>query len=200
VSDQPPYPPPPPPDGFGDQPQYPPPPPPPPPPGGGYGAPPPPGGYGAPPPPPPGSSGQPNWGQPYGAPQPTAWSGPPLADYGKRLVSGAIDYLAPSVVVIIVEQASSALGALVSLAALAFYIYNGYLTGTTGQSIGKQVAGTKVVNENTGQLIGPGLGIGRWLLHILDGLACFIGYLFPIWDSKRQTFADKIVHTVVIEV
>jgi hypothetical protein len=24
------------------------------------------------------------------------------------------------------------------------------------------------------------------------------GWLFPIWDAKRQTFADKIISTVVI--
>lgn len=24
-----------------------------------------------------------------------------------------------------------------------------------------------------------------------------IGYLFPLWDHKRQTFADKILTTVV---
>jgi uncharacterized RDD family membrane protein YckC len=103
-------------------------------------------------------------------------------------------------VIVVLTRATGVFGALISLAALAYYIYNAYLTGTTGQSIGKQVAHTKVVNENTGQVIGPGLGIGRWLLHILDGLPCLLGYLWPIWDSKRQTFADKIVHTVVITV
>jgi len=24
------------------------------------------------------------------------------------------------------------------------------------------------------------------------------GWLFPIWDAKRQTFADKIISTVVV--
>ena len=34
--------------------------------------------------------------------------------------------------------------------------------------------------------------------RILDSLACYIDWLFPIWDAKRQTFADKIISTVVI--
>ena len=34
--------------------------------------------------------------------------------------------------------------------------------------------------------------------RILDSLACYIGWLFPIWDAKRQTLADKIISTVVI--
>jgi uncharacterized RDD family membrane protein YckC len=110
-----------------------------------------------------------------------------------------VDYLLPSIVVIVLRGAGF-FGAIVDLAALAYYIYNGYLTGTTGQSLGKQIAHTKVVNEDTGQVIGAGLGIGRWLLHILDGLPCLLGYLWPIWDAKKQTFADKIVHTVVIPV
>ena len=28
--------------------------------------------------------------------------------------------------------------------------------------------------------------------------ACYFGWLFPLWDAKRQTFADKIIGTVVV--
>ena len=38
----------------------------------------------------------------------------------------------------------------------------------------------------------------RWLLHIIDH-AVYIGYLWPLWDDKRQTFTDKILETVVIK-
>jgi len=27
-----------------------------------------------------------------------------------------------------------------------------------------------------------------------------VGYLFPLWDAKRQTFADKIMTTVCLPV
>ena len=37
----------------------------------------------------------------------------------------------------------------------------------------------------------------RQLLHIVDSI-CYIGYLWPLWDRKRQTFADKILKTVVL--
>jgi hypothetical protein len=37
------------------------------------------------------------------------------------------------------------------------------------------------------------------LAHILDSLPCYLGYLWPLWDAKRQTFADKVMGTVVIE-
>jgi len=48
--------------------------------------------------------------------------------------------------------------------------------------------------------IGAGMAFVRDICHILDSLACYIGFLFPLWDAKRQTFADKIIHTVVIPV
>jgi len=44
-----------------------------------------------------------------------------------------------------------------------------------------------------------GVGLLLYLLS-LDGLPCYLGYLWPLWDSKRQTFADKIVGTVVVRV
>jgi hypothetical protein len=40
----------------------------------------------------------------------------------------------------------------------------------------------------------------RALSHILDSLACYIGWLWPLWDGKKQTFADKVCSTVVVQV
>ncbi|WP_082593998.1 RDD family protein [Phycicoccus sp. Soil802] len=71
--------------------------------------------------------------------------------------------------------------------------------GRTGQSIGKKVMGIRLIDEHTGQPIGAGMAFVRELAHALDG-AVYIGYLWPLWDDKRQTFADKILNTVVVEV
>jgi RDD family len=93
------------------------------------------------------------------------------------------------------------LAILAFLAALAFWIWNyGYRQGTTGQSIGKTVMKFKVVSEKTGQPIGFGMSIVRQLAHIIDAAICYIGYLFPLWDAKRQTIADKIMTTVCLPV
>ncbi len=99
----------------------------------------------------------------------------------------------------------SALGLILSfvfgLAALAFAIWNyGYRQGTTGSSIGKSVLKFKVVSEKTGQPIGFGLSIVRQLAHFVDAIICYIGYLFPLWDAKRQTLADKIMTTVCLPI
>lgn len=71
--------------------------------------------------------------------------------------------------------------------------------GKTGQSLGKKVMNIMVVEERTGRPQGVGMTFVRYLAHYLDSLACDLGYLWPLWDAKRQTFADKIMNTVVVE-
>jgi uncharacterized RDD family membrane protein YckC len=78
-------------------------------------------------------------------------------------------------------------------------IYNRwYRGGTTGYSIGRGVAGVKVVKESTGEVLGPGMAFVRDLAHLIDNFICGVGWLFPLWDAKRQTLADKIMSTVVL--
>jgi uncharacterized RDD family membrane protein YckC len=85
------------------------------------------------------------------------------------------------------------------LLAIAFAVWNyGYRQGTTGSSIGKSVMKFKVVAERTGQPIGFGKSILRQFAHIADAIICNIGYLFPLWDAKRQTIADKIMSTICL--
>ena len=71
--------------------------------------------------------------------------------------------------------------------------------GRTGQSIGKKVMGIRLVEEHTGRPMGAGMCFVREIAHTLDQFF-YLGYLWPLWDPKRQTFADKILSTVVVEV
>jgi uncharacterized RDD family membrane protein YckC len=83
---------------------------------------------------------------------------------------------------------------------LALQIWNrAFKQGRTGQSIGKKVLGIALVDERTGRPIGPGMAFVRDIAHVLDQFA-YIGYLWPLWDDRRQTFADKILNTLVVEV
>ncbi len=83
--------------------------------------------------------------------------------------------------------------------ALVYLIWNyGYRQGTTGSSIGKGILKFKVVAESTGQPIGFGPSILRQLAHAVDAVICYIGFLFPLWDAKRQTLADKLMKTVCL--
>jgi uncharacterized RDD family membrane protein YckC len=142
------------------------------------------------PPPPP-----PQFGQPGATPQ---WTGPPLASWGQRAGAALIDYLVPGIVIGIIFQISRPLGLILDLGFLVFVIWNLIQQGNTGQTVGKKQMGIKLLREQDGQVVGPGLSIGRAFVHIVDSLPCYIGWLFPLWDPKRQTLADKILHTVVI--
>ena len=83
--------------------------------------------------------------------------------------------------------------------ALVYFIWNyGYRQGTTGSSIGKGIVKFQVVSESTGRPIGFGMSIVRQLAHVVDAAICYIGYLFPLWDAKRQTIADKLIKTVCL--
>jgi uncharacterized RDD family membrane protein YckC len=183
-----------------------------PPPSGGYGAPPPSGGYGAPPP----SSGygQPGYGQPggYGAPppQPGGYGGPPnqgyqasyYANWLQRAGAYLID-LVPVWLLIVIGKAtgSAPILDLFVLIALGVTAYNRwYMAGKTGQSWGKKALHLTLIGEATGQPIGGGMAFLRDLCHIVDSIICYVGWLFPLWDAKRQTLADKIMRTVVIPV
>lgn len=98
---------------------------------------------------------------------------------------------------------ASAFGVLVSvalhLAAFAYQLWNrGYRQGTTGKSIGKSVMKIKLVSEASGQPIGFGMSFVRDIAHLVDAVICYVGFLFPLWDAKRQTLADKMISTVVL--
>jgi len=122
------------------------------------------------------------------------------ANWGQRVAAYLIDYL-PIIVLeligVIVHNVAFSL--LVLLASIGWWIYNRCIqAGRTGQSLGKKTLRLRLLSEKTGEPIGAGMAFARDICHILDSLACYIGWLFPIWDAKRQTFADKIVSTVVI--
>ena len=91
-----------------------------------------------------------------------------------------------------------ALGFIVWLAAIVWSFYNVFQGGKTGSRWGQKIVGIRMLKEATGQPTGGGFAIGRVFVHILDSIPCYIGYLWPLWDSKKQTFADKIMGTVVV--
>ncbi len=169
--------------------------------------------YGQPPGQPTDPYNQPGYGQPPGAyqtPPPVGYPPVPVAgggalvDWPKRALGGLIDYVAPSIIISVLanllSNVSSTVGGLVSFVlGIGWWVYLGYKSGTTGVTFGRSVAKTKLVSEATGQTIGVSNGIIRQLAHIVDSIICYIGWLFPLWDAKRQTLADKIMKTVVID-
>lgn len=72
------------------------------------------------------------------------------------------------------------------------------LQAVTGWTPGKLVVGIRVVREDRPGPAGLWTTLSRWVLHLLDAIL-LIGYLRPLWHEKRQTFADTIAHTVVLQ-
>jgi len=90
------------------------------------------------------------------------------------------------------QAGQNLLGLVVGLA------YSVYFIGSRGQTLGKMAAGVKIVRDGSPAPIGYGLATGRYFAAFLSALPCFLGYFWPLWDDKNQTFHDKIVSTVSI--
>ena len=177
---------------------------------------PPPGYPAAPPPPPPPPGPQGGWGAaPAPVPAAGGYGAPaPYAEWIKRVGGYLVDVavLVPAYLVGFLgaaiasadNDAMSIVGALIAiagyLAAIGVAIWNMiFRQGRTGWSIGKQVVGIRLLKEDTGQPMGAGMCFVRAIAHIVDAIPCYIGFLWPLWDAKRQTFADKIMTTVVVQ-
>ncbi|BDH08247.1 MULTISPECIES: RDD family protein [Streptomyces] len=141
----------------------------------------------------------------YGYPQQPGYGyqQPQYANWGQRFLSRLIDTICYMVVYVplVVIGAKAEIPALALIGFLfmiGFLIYQVIQEGKTGQTIGKKIVGTRTLKEDTGQPLGGGMAFVRQLAHILDGLPCYLGYLWPAWDSKSQTFADKVCGSIVI--
>jgi uncharacterized RDD family membrane protein YckC len=153
-----------------------------------------------PPPPPPGSVPPPPPGyQAYQSYQAT----PPYASWGARVGAFVVDWLISIAFVLpglLLRGASEGLGLLIQFAGIIGFVFLwSKQIGATGQSWGKKAVGVRVVDAQTGQAIGQGRAVGRYFALILSGLPCYLGFLWPLWDDKKQSFHDKILGTIVVK-
>ena len=70
------------------------------------------------------------------------------------------------------------------------------LPAITGWSLGRAVLRIRVVRRD-GAPVGAWRLLARDLAHLLDTAALFIGWLWPLWDSRHRTFADLLLRTEV---
>ena len=82
------------------------------------------------------------------------------------------------------------------LAILLMLVNRLLLPTTLGWSLGRALCRIVVVKRD-------GAAIGAWglllrdLAHILDTASVFVGWLWPLWDPRRRTFADMLMRTEV---
>jgi uncharacterized RDD family membrane protein YckC len=132
------------------------------------------------------------------------------ASFVRRVGAHLVDVVLPAVALLVVvgglvrtrhPLAASGILVLGSLALLVFVVWNsGFRQGGSGQSLGKRAAGIRLVGADGGRPIGFGRAVTRQIAHLLDTLPLGLGYLWPLWDESRQTFADKACGTVVVRV
>ena len=170
--------------------------PPPPPPGNLPPPPPPPGGYTPPPP------------APMGGYMP---SSAPVAAYGGfwiRVVAYIIDLVILGVVGGVIDailranpsDPSSGSNGLASFINLVIDIaYFAGLWTYMGATLGQRVFKLRVVDANTGQPIGFGKALLRWLGLFVSFLVCFVGVIWVAFDGRKQGWADKIAGTLVVQ-
>jgi uncharacterized RDD family membrane protein YckC len=149
----------------------------------------------------------------------------PLAPWWKRLVAILIDgvvfgfcYLVILIVIgALVPRSTTASGATQShVAGLAGFIfllivfsipaavYYGAMNGSRrGQTLGKMALSIAVRDAKTGTAIGFWRGAGRFLITMVFTIAFYIPYIIdslsPLWDGRRQSWHDKVAHTVVVD-
>jgi len=163
-----------------------------------------------------GSTGQVRRRDPWPDPdRPGYYQGYPLAGWGRRVAASLLDalvvallYLPGTVVFLLAADQGPGpdsaifvvLGIVLDLLAVCLTLWNQLaVQGRTGQTWGKQAIGIRLLRKADGRPLGTGLVFLRSVLHVLDSLPCYLGYLWPLWDARRQTLADKVVGSLVVD-
>lgn len=97
------------------------------------------------------------------------------------------ELLQDGVVISLLQIATSAL----------YYIY--FLTRHNGQTPGKAALGIRIVKLNGAQLTAWDAILRNIIGYYLSGLFFVLGYLWALWDERRQGWHDKLAGTVVIK-
>ncbi|HIW29443.1 MAG TPA: RDD family protein [Candidatus Luteococcus avicola] len=137
-------------------------------------------------------------------------SAPVLASFGKRVQGYLLDYVPASIVLNLLlnfdygrtladgtTHVGTRSNTVTTLIELVIFVALAFLN-KNGQTPGRRWAKTQLVDEQ-GQPLQAGVpSLPRYVAHLLDSI-CFLGWLWPLWDTNRQTFADKIAKTRVID-
>jgi uncharacterized RDD family membrane protein YckC len=85
---------------------------------------------------------------------------------------------------------------LVLIAVIGYYVY---FWGTSGSTFGMRILKLRVVDADTGGPIGIGRAIVRYLMSIVNSIACYIGWIWVAFDARKQGWHDKVANSVVIQ-
>jgi uncharacterized RDD family membrane protein YckC len=138
-----------------------------------------------------------------------------LASWGRRLAALLVDGAVLTAIVLTtmlaagvpLDDVNSTIWDGSSLALIALFvlpeaIYDTAMIGARNQTFGKMAVGIQVVDAESRGRIGYARAFTRWLstafLWALWALPGVIDHLWPLRDSRRQTFHDKLARSVVV--
>src|SRR5262245_34926314 len=118
------------------------------------------------------------------------------AGFWRRFAGAFIDGILVSVVSEILRVTLKDVGA--ALSVLVGFVYFTYFHGSTGQTPGNAALSIRVVDKDTGGVIGYPRAFIRCVVAIVSALVFMLGYLWMIWDPEKQCWHDKAANDVVI--
>lgn len=136
------------------------------------------------------------------APAPSAWSPTgtqvetytQYASFLERVGAVILDWLILIIPTAIVARATNPL-----VSQIVTYAYFVYFTGSSGQTLGKRVLNIKVVKAD-GSAMEYGSAVLREIVgKFVSGIILGIGFLFPLWDARKQALHDKVASTLVVK-
>jgi uncharacterized RDD family membrane protein YckC len=78
------------------------------------------------------------------------------------------------------------------------FLYFVILWSQLGGTFGQRLLGLHVVDAATGQNIGIGRAIGRYVGYLISAFALYIGLIWVAFDPRKQGWHDKIASTFVV--
>ena len=78
------------------------------------------------------------------------------------------------------------------------FLYFVLLWSQLGGTLGQRMLGLHVVDAATGQNIGIGRAIGRFVGYVISSFALGIGLIWAAFDPRKQGWHDKIASTFVV--
>ena len=120
------------------------------------------------------------------------------AGFWRRLAGSIVDGIVIGVVDTVLRLVLHGAGA--GLGVVASFAYYTWFHGRTGQTPGDAVFGIRVLDVDTREVIGYGRAFVRCLVSIVSGLVVVLGYLWMLWDPRKQTWHDKAVSSLPVRV
>jgi len=97
------------------------------------------------------------------------------------------------------DNSTIAIAVVLGVAAFAVYLTLYCRMVGKGQSWGQKAVSIRVADANTGQPIGTGRAVGRFFARVLSAIPCYLGFLWSLWDTRKQTWHDKLTNSIVVK-